>query len=360
MFAAFLLTKRFRGAPSIWFLVLALLVMASVKVDQLYQMLGGLVHAPAYGFMLTPLQWLMTPALYFFVRAKITPDFKLSKSDGLHLIPFLLSVIYLTSVYYRLPLAEKQALLASGWLAMPFNRFVEPVLGHLVQLVYLVAAIRLLGRYGVSLRNWFSSVEAREFRWLRRLLILWAGIFILHLGWVVLRMTDLRIPEMIYVMDLINLMHLAFINVLTLSAITDHFQAPAAFRPRGVSSGRYAGSTQSEVERRQLFNRLEQLMMQQQMFLQNNLTLGGLADALPATPREISEAINAEGGINFFEFVNQYRIEQAKQQLAEQPDSKILEVAYAVGFNSKSAFNEAFKKHAGLTPSAYKKQHKKS
>ena len=68
--------------------------------------------------------------------------------------------------------------------------------------------------------------------------------------------------------------------------------------------------------------------------------------------------INETVGQNFFDFVNRYRIEEAKKLLANPADKKItvLEVLYEVGFNSKSSFNTLFKKHTGLTPSEFKKK----
>lgn len=67
-------------------------------------------------------------------------------------------------------------------------------------------------------------------------------------------------------------------------------------------------------------------------------------------------------GQNFFNLVNSYRIEKA-QEILRDPDKQaitVLEILYEVGFNSKSSFNTAFKKHAGTTPTQYRKAHLKS
>ncbi len=75
-------------------------------------------------------------------------------------------------------------------------------------------------------------------------------------------------------------------------------------------------------------------------------------------PKLLSQAINEGLGKNFFEFINRYRIEEAKRLLTDPADKKItvLEVLYQVGFNSKSSFNTVFKKQTGLTPSEFKKK----
>ncbi|MNY70445.1 Melibiose operon regulatory protein [compost metagenome] len=73
--------------------------------------------------------------------------------------------------------------------------------------------------------------------------------------------------------------------------------------------------------------------------------------------RELSVLINHQLGQHFYDFVNTYRIENAKEILKDSSKSKvtILEILYEVGFNSKSSFNSAFRKHTGNTPTEYRK-----
>jgi AraC-like DNA-binding protein len=73
----------------------------------------------------------------------------------------------------------------------------------------------------------------------------------------------------------------------------------------------------------------------------------------------LSRVINESFNLNFCDFVNKYRIEESKIFLKEIPKTKmtVLEIAYKVGFNTKSAFYEAFKKRTGLTPKEFVKNH---
>ncbi len=91
-------------------------------------------------------------------------------------------------------------------------------------------------------------------------------------------------------------------------------------------------------------------------FLEPELTLKALARRLGVGERDLSQALNQSLGLHFFDFINRARIEHAKA-LITQDDARpqtLLETAYASGFNSKSSFNTAFKKHTGLTPSAFR------
>jgi AraC-like DNA-binding protein len=83
-----------------------------------------------------------------------------------------------------------------------------------------------------------------------------------------------------------------------------------------------------------------------------------LSGQLSVPVKVLSQVINESLGQNFFDFVNTYRVEEAKKLLtdARNPKITVLEVMYQAGFNSKSSFNTAFKKIALTTPSAYKKR----
>ena len=93
-------------------------------------------------------------------------------------------------------------------------------------------------------------------------------------------------------------------------------------------------------------------------YQKNDLTLNQLADLLGIHPNHLSQVINEFSHKNFFDFINHYRIEAAKEMLSEpDQDNTIIEIAYAVGFNTKSTFNAAFKKNTGTTPSVFKRSH---
>ena len=357
LFSFYFLTPRFRHSLSIRLLAAALLVMATVKADQLYQMLGGLQLAPEYGFLLSPFQWLMAPLLYFFVRSKTIPGFSFSGKDTLHLIPFVVIGVFYTVEFFTLTTAEKQALLASGWLKTIPNRVIIPLVGDLTQLAYLLAALGLMNRFGIYLKDWFSSIEKREMRWLKRIILIWIGVFLLHLFYVLVQVFDGRLPFALQVLDTMNVIHFLMVNVMALAAITDYFEASRQSENSDTPPQEYKAPSLPAGEREALFERLETFMQEDQPFLENDLTLRMLADRLALTPRELSETINKQSGRNFFDYINRYRIEAAQQKLRTDVTARILDVALDSGFNSKSVFNEAFKRHSGETPSAYRARH---
>ncbi|MFM2043033.1 MAG: hypothetical protein RLY86_1609 [Pseudomonadota bacterium] len=115
---------------------------------------------------------------------------------------------------------------------------------------------------------------------------------------------------------------------------------------------RRSALTQADVQR--LLTKLDGVMRRDRLWQDPALTLGRLAQAIGTSPNDTSQAINQGSGGSFFDYVNRLRVEEAQALLAEPGERTILDIAMAVGFNSKSAFNTAFKARTGMTPSAWR------
>jgi AraC-like DNA-binding protein len=91
-------------------------------------------------------------------------------------------------------------------------------------------------------------------------------------------------------------------------------------------------------------------------FLNQDLTLQKLAERLKTSSHNLSEVINTRMHQSYYDFINQYRVEEFKNRLTD-PESKrynLLSIAFDSGFQSKGTFNSIFKKFTGMTPSEYK------
>lgn len=120
---------------------------------------------------------------------------------------------------------------------------------------------------------------------------------------------------------------------------------------------KYGTSPLTEKESESYLNKLTNIMETEKPHLDPNLTMKDLGDLVALRPNYLSQIINDKRNQNFYEFINSYRIEEAKRILAdpEFESRTILDVAYASGFNTKSAFNRAFKQFTNQTPSEFKK-----
>lgn len=332
---------------------LVLLIFALIKADQIYQFMDGPAQAPQLAFWLSPLEWLMTPALFFYVVALSTPGFRFAPRDLVHLLPATLWLTWQSATFLFLTDAQKLDFLASGVLRDPLHALWIPLFSAAFQLAYVAAAVRRLRRHGQSLRQWFSSVEDRDLKWVRNLLVLWVSIILVHLVFVIARQVMEPGPWARLFVDALNLAHMVFAIALVFRGLAHPLLVPDAKTP-APAIGKYAQSTLSAAERDGLFERAHAAMTERELFRNGDLSLDDLAADLDATERELSEAINGSGGVRFYEFVNGFRIEAASEALLAEPDRAVLEIALEAGFNSKSTFNALFKAHTAMTPSQFR------
>lgn len=121
---------------------------------------------------------------------------------------------------------------------------------------------------------------------------------------------------------------------------------------------KYARAALSDARAAALRDTLAQVMADDKPYLQNDLALPELAAALQATPHELSQLLTQHLGETFYDFVNRHRVEAVKAELSRPRSAArpLLEVALECRFGSKSAFNDAFKRQAGTSPSEYRRR----
>ena len=139
------------------------------------------------------------------------------------------------------------------------------------------------------------------------------------------------------------------------STATD-FPAPQlkVYKP----SAKYANSALNEEEAQTICTKLDKLMSEQKVFLQPDLTINQLANALSCSRHHLSQVLNDKLQQSYYDYINCLRINEAKYLLndSKYQQHKIASIAYDAGFNSLSTFNEVFKKQTGKTPSDYRKE----
>jgi len=146
--------------------------------------------------------------------------------------------------------------------------------------------------------------------------------------------------------------------------ITDYYDVPELGRPTTLTAmatsnaqrKKYAKSGLSVTKMQLYKEQLECVMRAEQLFLRSDLTLPRLAARMDCSVNHLSQVINSGFGMSFFDYMNQYRVQHATQLLTNRDarNDAILNIAFAVGFNSNSAFYAAFKKCTGQTPAQYR------
>lgn len=106
-----------------------------------------------------------------------------------------------------------------------------------------------------------------------------------------------------------------------------------------------------------LTQELTKLMQDKQLYRQNDLSLPDLAQSLGISVHQLSELLNVHLGVNFYEFINGYRLKLACSLLKDPKcQLRVLDIAFESGFNNKNSFYRAFKDDLGVTPNQYREQ----
>lgn len=349
----------------------------------IFLMIRGIDSASlVYGKYLSPHGWVdllrhdlaafsQAPLLYLFVLSIIYKDFRLSKKHLLHLIPFIISILVFIPRYYLAAVGIRLS-----WIDFLPGRFEGLFMYSLAtaqNLAYIIATFILLDKYKRLILENFSNQQSTHYSWLLKVNLFCSVLFIAALAKNVVKFQ--AEPSFLAEYRLVVvLVMLAFNCWLVLKAL----YAPGLFRGIDASiqlASTYAQNLPSQlgpsvpsqireisVEEKRILERLarlEEYMIEYEPFLDGNLTIQDLANQLDLPAKELSLLINHHLNQHFYEFINTYRIEKAKEMLSnlETRHLTILEILYKVGFNSKSSFNTSFKKVTGLTPSAYRKKY---
>lgn len=213
---------------------------------------------------------------------------------------------------------------------------------------YLVAALRLQVRHRRKMMEQFANIERNSLDWLRTILFVFAGAWVLYASKQALWLTGSSIPALNIGLALTEALAIAAFAYLGLHQ-PDLRSEPAT---RASSQTRRPILTDERLGRTAA--KLVRALNTNKLYADNTLSLRKLSDITGATKNHISETLSQHLGANFFDFVNSHRAAEAKRLLAE-TDLTILEVGLEVGFNSRSTFNAAFKKHVGSNPSLYRR-----
>ena len=348
--ALFLLTHKRGNQLGNRILAVFLLSKAlSLTESLLYQFKSALSDRFPHAFLIAgTFVFLFGPSIYFYVKSMTYQDFKLKKQDVAHVMPFATYWVFLLFKFHFHSADVKRALLATGYHLSYYAALFINLFLFLQVFGYLVAALLVLRRYRAAIKNSFSSIERINLSWLNNLLWGFILIWVLEFSnFIVLMSTGRSVPLL---MTISLVLILIFANFVVFKGL----KQPEVFS--GIrEKQKYKNSVLTQTDKERYLKKLKIYMEREKPYLDPALTLEALAQRLLILPRYLSQVINESLGQNFFDFINHYRVKEATQHLKNPSDKKtILEILYNVGFNSKSAFNCAFKKYTGMTPSEFK------
>jgi len=301
-----------------------------------------------------PFYFLGAPLLFLYVRTLIIGRSGSGKKDLLHFVPFGLCFAYLTPFYFQSGAAKLFSVGSHFYFWQQWSYIRSATL--IVQLIiYLSLIAWTLAAYTRRVKGKTSAADKSVLFQVRFLLASLTALWF--------------IGTLKFVLSSINPAydHIAAVDLLVPASLSVFVYAMGyiALRKPEVVTGmddlpppgkKYEKSTLTLERGDAYLKRLLDLMAKERPYTDGDLTLQKLAKTLAISPHHLSQMINEQLNQNFFDFINLYRIEEAKRMLVD-PTRKhysILAISEEVGFNSKSAFNAAFKKHTHMTPSEFR------
>jgi AraC-like DNA-binding protein len=357
-----------------------------------------------------PLPFLFGPLLYLHVVALTRPVTRPDPRWLVHALPFAGDALYMAQLFYFEAPAVKLAMARAAALGeAPASFHLLAALGVVQALTYIGLAWGALARYGRKVHGYFSDLTKIDLRWLRALIAanaaVWSVVLVTNaLRW--LGAAPVALGPVVQVASAIAIFVTGYVSLwqpelaakATAAQIADTPppagseppsgapepvadaapSEPGDLEPRAVEPQapvplvlvratpdavapkppKYQRNRLDDDEARELLAKLEDLMDVQHAYRDPDLTLPTLADALGITPHMLSQLLNVWVRKSFFVYVNGRRADALIAAFAEprNADRGVLDLAFEVGFSSKSSLNSFFKKHTGTTPTGFRAQ----
>jgi len=299
------------------------------------------------------LTFLVFPSFYLYVLSICYCNFRLKTEHLLHAIP---TAIYIVAILVVIFNEQNHLLDKLEW-------FMGSVLLKLQALVYVFAIVVALKRYRrIYLEN-YTGNSISVYRWINQIVVLFAITLPISIA------REFVVYSSFYnVLTWLSILLVVMAFLMFCWIVLKALYQPELFRGVDISMQPSAKFQKQKVTNDSAFNssinievnsQIEQLrrcMEEQEPFVESEITLQDLAILINIPTRDLSVLINQHIGQHFFDFINSYRIKKAMEILRKHSKDEytIQQVLYDVGFNSKSSFNTAFKKHAGVTPTEYR------
>lgn len=357
LLAAYILLSRKQIYLSILLTVVSLLVL-----NYLYEFFGWYQTQPHFIWTNVPLWFMVGPLFFLHGQSLFRENNRFQTFDLLHFVPAA-SIILLFGEFYFVDSGAEKIIAYEGMFGNDYNFDFVQILYILQILIYGFLCIRF-NKSGIARLQQNESASSHiHLGFLRNIYV----SLILYAASALMLALALALYQQLYgqLMKYYNLVFLALASIVHVSSY--HFliyRSPNPLHPAAATqkpakvAGKYASSSLGEVELKALLDRIEGHITSHASFKNPSLRISDLTRELDIPSHHISQCLNQLLHKNFFDFINEYRVEAVKQNLVD-PDYRnytLFAIASEVGFNSHSSFYRVFKKITGLTPKAFIQQ----
>lgn len=291
---------------------------------------------------------LFNPALYLYILSLSNLGGGLKKVLLLHLFPYVFFKI--TAWILKEPQRYEHFFSTdqSLWFRILFG-----ISGIVSWAVYLTLSGLAISKHRKTLQNEFSTIDTyKKITWLLFIIISYIAYSFIVLFW---GLFNIVFSDTLSITLFNYWALLFFVYIFGFYGLKQQ-----AIFPVETNTERYKNPVLKNKKAEYIAEKVKKLFETESLFFNPELNMQMLSDKLKIPKHHITEAINGHFGKNFFQFVNEYRIEAVKQMLSENKKPYSIEaIGYECGFNNKSTFFSVFKKFTGLTPEQFKRANSK-
>ena len=363
LFAFFLVTLKKGNRQSNILLALFLLSHAAIPLDTLINFGEAFREyaisiSPNIFYVFGSAYWLESVLMLFYVRSLVYKNYVIGKRELLYFLPFVVYCLYELFSWYLLDHQTKISLLTNYQLAEePAHTRYITLFRECFRMFCGVMCLLEIRNYHRKIKDQMASIEEVDLTWLRILVI---GFSFIRFIAILIALSLIFSFQLHITIDFEALGLIANFSTMALIGFLIFFSLGFSNIFSGIEQESLQSNSKETLDPA-LKNTLLTHMKEKQPFLDHLLTLDVLARQIALPSRTLSQLINREFSLNFYEFINGYRIEESKRLLvdASSPKISVIEVMDRSGFNSKATFNTFFKKLTGLTPTQFRRENKK-
>ena len=299
---------------------------------------GTMLYCPEVFFVFDPIILLLGPLAYFYIRALTSEKRVLQSKDFIHFLPAILLWLLLIPIYI-LNSDKKKELIFETYTTLNQEPDLILIIVSLHLLLYFILSIFNISKYQKEIKHNFSFEEKINLKWLKYFLVITSVLYVFFAMQTVFQLKQLKaVNDLLYTIAMYLIGYYGLLKAPYVIKVSDENLGLDKVNSETELKKKYASSPLSDENTRSILQLLNTEMVNNKYYLKSDLKLSELSEYLNSPAYQISQVINEKLNMNFFDFINEFRVEEFKNRLLveDYKNLTLLAIGFDSGFNSKA------------------------